>query len=155
MQSILLVIPPSKEPEQAVHAAIQLAKQRAARLVALVVLDPRLPACVASRLTEVGFMGEEIGEQVSDVIEHGYRSGSEALLQKIGERAKREGVAVIPLLEEGDTAEVCARVIRAYEIGIALLVTEKQSWLTRFLSRSAAVKLPALAGCEIRVMEEE
>jgi hypothetical protein len=34
-------------------------------------------------------------------------------------------------------------------------VAERQSWLTRFLSRSAAVRLPALSGCEVRVMEED
>jgi hypothetical protein len=46
-------------------------------------------------------------------------------------------------------------VILTHQIGLALLVAEKRSWLTRFLSRGAAVKLPALSGCEVRVMEEQ
>jgi nucleotide-binding universal stress UspA family protein len=155
MQNVLVVIPPRKEPERAIQAAIDLAKRRGVRLVTLIVLDPRLAARVANQLTEVGFMGEQIGDQVTDVIEHEYRSDAETLLQRISERAQREGVNVTALLEEGERGEVCARIIRAYEIGTALLVTEKHSWLTRFLSRSAAARLPALAGCEVRLMEEE
>jgi len=155
MQNVLIVIPPGKEPEQAIQAAIDLAQHRGVRLVALIVLDLRLATRVANRLTEVGFMGEEIGDHVTEVIEQEYRSDSEALLQRISERAKREGVSVTVLLEEGDRGEVCTRIIRAHEIGTALLVTEKHSWLTRFLSRSAAVRLPALAECEVRLMEEE
>jgi len=155
MQNVLIVIPAGKEPQHAMRAAIALAKERGGRLVALTVLDPELSSRVASTLREVGFMGEQVSNQVSDAIRREDRCCSEALLQAVVERATSEGVAVTPLLEQGDTGDVCGRVIRTYHIGVAVLVAEKQSWLTRFLSRSAAVNLPAWAGCEVRVMEED
>jgi nucleotide-binding universal stress UspA family protein len=154
MPNVLVVIPAAKEPQQALRAAIDLAKGRGNSLVALVVLDPDLPTRVASRFTEVGFMGEQLGDQVRGAIIQEYRARSEALLRALVERAKKEGVTVTPIIEEGDTGEVCKRVVQAHQISTAVLVAEKQSWLTRFLSRSAAVKLTALLGCEVRVMEE-
>ena len=155
MQNVLIVIPADQEPQQAIRAALALAKERGGGLVALVVLDADLPARVASTLAEVGFVGEHLGSQVSDAIVREYRNRSDALLQALVERGKREGVGVTPIIEQGDAGEICGRVIRTHHIGTAVLVAEKRSWLTRFLSRSAAVNLPALAGCEVRVMEED
>lgn len=155
MHNVLLVIPANKEPQRASTAAIELARQRGGELVALVVVDPNVPSYAASSLTDVGFMGEEVGEQVSETIAREYHARSAALLHTLAERAKNEGVVVTPILEEGDIGEICRRVIRTHQIGIAVLVAEKRSWLTRLLSRSAAVQLPTLSGCEVRVMEED
>ena len=155
MQNVLIVIPAEKEPQHAMRAALELAKQRGGSLVALVVLDPNSPARAASALTEVGFMGEQLGSQVSDALMQEHRVRSEALLHALVEQGRREGVTVTPLIEQGDTDDVCGRVIRTHQIGTAVLVAEKRSWLTRFLSHSAAVKLPAFAGCEVSVMEED
>ena len=154
MSNVLLVIPAAKESEVALRTAIELAQERRATLVALVVLDADLPGRVATTLTEVGFMGEQLGDQVRAAIVHEDRAGAEALLHVLSERARKEGVTVTPLIEQGDTGEICSRVIRAYQIGIAVLVAERRSWLTRFLSRGA-VKLPALLGCEVRIVEDD
>ncbi len=155
MRNVLIVIPAGKEPQQAVAAALELAEQQGGELVGLVVLDPNLPARVASTLAEVGFVGEQVGSQVSDAILHEYRLRAEALLRTLVETGNKRGIVVTPLIEQGDTGEICSRVIRTHQITTAVLVAEKRSWLTRFLSRSAAVNLPALAGCEVRVMEED
>lgn len=155
MRNVLLMIPAGKEPQEAIGTAVELARQRGGTLVVVVVLDANLPGQVAIRLTEVGFMGEQIGRQVSDAIAHEYHTRATALLQALADRANKEGVPVIPLIEQGDTGEICSRIIRSHQIGTAVLVAEKRSWLTRFLSHSAAVKLPELANCEVRVMEED
>ena len=154
MQNVLIVIPAEKEPQRAMQAAIELARQRQGELVALVVLDPAISSRVVSRLTEVGFMSDEVGSQVSDAIVREERGCAEALLQGLAERAKKEGVVVTPIIEQGDTGEICGRVIRTHGIGTAVLVAEKRPWLTRFLSHTAAVNL-TLPGCEVRVMEED
>ena len=155
MTNVLLVTPAGKEPQRAIAAAIEIAKQRGGILVVLAVLDPSVPAYAASTLTDLAFMGEEVTDQVSDTIAREYRTCASTLLHAIAERAKKDGVAVTPIIEQGDTGEICRRVIGTHHIGIAVLVAEKRSWLTRFLSRSAAVQVPALSGCEVRVMEED
>ena len=155
MPNVLLVIPGGAEAQRAMAAAIDLAKAHGGHLVALIVLNPAQATRAARTLSEVGFMSEEVGTQVGAAITHEYRSDAEALLQALGERAGRDGVVVTPLIEEGDASEICDRVIRAHRIGTAILVAEKRSWLTRFLSRGAATQLPALAGCDVKVMEED
>jgi nucleotide-binding universal stress UspA family protein len=155
MPSVLLLIPSGKEPQRAMRAALDLARERGGTLIALVVLDAKIPSRVADTLAEVGFMGEQIGEQVSGVIVHEHRTRAEAMLQDLGERAKKEGVTVLPLIEQGDTDEICSRIIRAHDVGTAVLVGEKRSWLTRFFSHAAAMPPPALCACEVRVMEED
>ena len=154
MQNVLVVIPAGSEPQRAIGAAIELARQRGGNLIALIVLDPRSATRAARTLSESGFMSEEVGTQVTATIEHEYRSDAATLLRAVAERAKRDGIVVTPLIEEGDASEICRRVIRAHDVGAAVLVAEKRSWLTRFLSHGA-VQLPALAGCEIKVMEED
>ena len=154
-RNVLILIPTGREPQQAIRAAIDLAKQRGGALVALVVLDRELAARVSTRFSETGFMSEHVEHQVSETIMREYRTRAESLLRMISERATKEGVAATSILEEGDTEDVCGRVIRTHQIGTAVLVAEKRSWLTRFLSRSAAVNLPTLAGCEVRVMDED
>lgn len=155
MQNVLLVIPAGKEPQRAVSAAIELARQRRGTLIALVVLDPSVPTYAASTLTDVGFMGEEVGEHVSEALAHEYRTRSESLLHAVTERAKTEGVVVTPIIEQGDIGEICRRVIRTHQVRTAVVVAEKRSWLARFLSHSVVVQLPALSGCEVHVMEED
>jgi nucleotide-binding universal stress UspA family protein len=155
MHNVLVLIPAGTEPQRAIRAAIGLAQEKDARLVAVVVITPEVASRVTSTLSDVGFVGEHVGSQVLETIQHECRTRSEALLRSVAEQAKQEGVAVTAMIEEGDTGEICARVIRTHQIGTAVLVAERQSWLARFLSRSAPVKLPALSGCEVRVMEED
>jgi nucleotide-binding universal stress UspA family protein len=155
MHNVLVLIPAGTEPQRAIRAAIGLAKEKGERLIAVVVIAPEVGSRVTSALSDVGFVGEHVGNQVLETIRHEYRTRSEALLRGIAEQAQQEGVAVTPMIEEGDTGEICARLIRTHQIGTAVLVAERQSWLTRFLSRSAAVRLPALSGCEVHVMEED
>ncbi len=154
MKNVLLVTSPVTDARNAVAYAIRRAKEIGGGLLALAVLDPDLTQHVATTLANVGFVGEKVSENVVDALVREQRAHAEALLHEIAEQAKKEGVACTPLIEEGDPSEVCGRIIATHAVQCAVLVAEKRSWLTRFLSRSAAVKLPALAGCEVKVMEE-
>jgi len=100
-------------------------------------------------------MGDRLSDRVVEVLAREARGRAEDLLATIAAEAKQRGVGFTPLVEEGDPSEVCARVIRAQDIAVAVLVAEKRSWLSRFLSGGADVRLPALAGCEVRVLEED
>lgn len=133
---------------------MEAAKRLGGSLFAVTVLDPAEPARLASTL-DSAFVGERVSDRVIEVLGREQRLQAEAALQSVAELAARAGVPFHVLIEDGDPEEVCRRVIRQNGIGHAILVAERRSWLTRLLSRSAAVKLPALAGCEVRVMEQE
>lgn len=153
MTNVLLVIPPGIRPRAARERAIAAAAQGGGTLVGLVLLDPAETARIAATL-DSAFMGERVSDRVVEVLAREQRSQAEALLAEIGELARGRGVPFVALIEEGDPDEVCARVIRAQQVGEAILVVEKRSWLSRILSRSPAVTLPALADCPLTVIEE-
>jgi len=152
--NVLLVIPPGLRPRSAAAAAIDAAARAGARLIGLVLLDPAETARIAATL-DSAFMGERVSDRVVEVLTREQRSQAEAVLAEIGAQARERGVAFVALIEEGDADEVCARVIRAHQVGQAILVVERRSWLSRILSRSSAVHLPAMANVALTVVEEE
>lgn len=154
MANVLLIVPPGIRPRAARDHALDAAARGGGSLVALVLLDPGETARIAATL-DSAFMGERVSDRVVEVLAREQRDQAEATLREIGARAEARGVSFVPLVEEGTPEEVCARVIRAYHIGSAVLVVEKRSWLSRILSRAATVKLPAMADCSLTVMEED
>lgn len=153
MGNVLLIIPPGIAPRMARDHALGLAQSAAGTLVGLVLLDPAETARIAATL-DSAFMGERVSDRVVEVLAREQRAQAEALLAAIATEAAARGVPFTALIEEGDPDEVCARVVRAHQIGAAVLVVEKRSWLSRILARSAAVRLPSMADVALTVMEE-
>jgi nucleotide-binding universal stress UspA family protein len=154
MANVLLVVPPGIRPRLARDHAVDAAAHAGGTLIGLVLLDPTETARIAATL-DSAFMGERISDRVVEVLASEQRSQAEAVLREVGAHAQTRGVPFIALIEEGDPEEVCARIIGAHQVASAVLVVEKRSWLSRILSRSSAVKLPAMADCALTVMEEE
>jgi nucleotide-binding universal stress UspA family protein len=154
MGNVLLVVPPGIRPRAPRDHAIDAAVRAGGALIGLVLLDPAETARIAAKL-DSAFMGERVSDRVAEVLAREQRSQAEALLAEIGAQAQARGVPFVPLIEEGDADEVCARVVAAHQIDAVVLVVEKRSWLSRILSRSAAIKLPAMANCTLTVMEED
>ncbi len=153
MKNVLLVIPPGVKPQIGLQRALDRASETGAKLVALVILDPNETVRIASRL-DSAFLGERVGDRVIKALEREQSVRAEDLLAEITADAGASGVEIIPLIESGDTTDVCERVIRQHDIGYAVLLAERRSWLTRLLSRSSTVNIPAFEGCEIQVIEE-
>lgn len=154
MKNVLLVIPPGVKPRAGFHHALHRAAERGGVLVALVILDPNEIVRIAARL-DSAFMGERVGDGVVKALEREQQVRARDLLEEIAVCSKKWGVETVPLIESGDTGEVCERVIRSHEIGYAVLLAERRSWLTRLLSRSSVVQIPAFEGCEVKVVEED
>ncbi len=153
MKNVLLVIPPGVKPSAGFHQALQQAANLGTKMIALVILDPNEMSRIANRL-DSAFMGERVGDSVTQALAREQQVRAEDLLDDIAHCARKWGVEVVPLVESGDTTEVCERVIRQHEVGHAVLIAERRSWLTRLLSRSSQVQIPAFEGCEITVVEE-
>jgi hypothetical protein len=153
-RNVLLLVPADREPRAAVGAAIGAAKERQGRLIAVVLLDPELVERVSATLSNFGFVGEKVSDEVGDTLLREYRHRAAALGAEVVEQARRQGVEAEARFEEGDPGEVCRRLIPGLDIGLAVLLAERRSWLARLLARDP-VRIPALAGCEVRVVEEE
>jgi len=154
MGNTLLIVPPGVRPEASVDVALCTARRAGGSLIAVVVLDPSETARIAATL-DSAFMGERVSDRVAEVLAHEQRTRAETLLQLIGDKARDAGIGFVPLVEEGDPSQVCSRIVSTHQVASAVLAVERRSWLARFLSRSAKLKLPAVAGCEVKVVEED
>jgi nucleotide-binding universal stress UspA family protein len=154
MSNVLLVIPPGIRPRAGAEHAIERAARRGATLIGLVLLDPAETARIAATL-DSAFMGERVSDRVVEVLAREQRAQAEAVLQEIGARAGARGVPFVALIEEGDTEAVCARAVREHQVGEAVLAVARRSLLSRLLSRSAGIQLPAMANCTLTVIEED
>jgi nucleotide-binding universal stress UspA family protein len=154
MKNVLLMIPPNSESKSAVQEAIAAAKQRGGRLLVVVALDPDVLDGVCATLSNVGFMGEKVSDQVQETLLREYRTRAEEMAHEIARQAEAAGVSADSKFEEGDPSEICRRLIPSHEITLAVLVAEKRSWLARLLARNS-LQVPTLAGCEVRVIEED
>lgn len=154
MSHVLLLLSAEIDAPNAVAYAIGRAQEIGGGLIAVAILDAKLTERVASTLANVGFVGEKVRESVMETLQREQRVQAEDLLNHIEEQARKHGIAFQSTIEEGDPGEVCAALVRQHDVVTAVLVAEKRSWLTRFLSLSAPMNLPALVGCEVKVMED-
>jgi len=153
MGNVLLLLP-NRESPRAVREAITAAKTRASGLLIAVVLDPESNERVSAAVTEMGFMGEKVGDTVRETLARAWRTQAEELVRQLTEHARAQGVAAEVFVEQGDPSEICQRLVATRGVDVAILVAERRSWLTRLLAREA-LHLPHLSGCEVRVIEEE
>jgi len=154
MTSVLLVTPLGAHAPNAEACAIERARTAPAPLVVVIVIGPDLTQRVAAALTDEGWVGERVSDSVVAIVERQQQAEAEAYGRDLVTRAAAAGVTATARVESGDPGDVCVRAIAQHRAGAAVLVTEKPSWLTRFLSRGAAVRLPTLAGCDVRVMDD-
>jgi hypothetical protein len=154
MANVLLIIPPGIRPCTAFGQALEQAAAGGGTLVGLVLLDPAETARIAATL-DSAFMGERVSDRVVEVLAREQRSQAEAMLADVGAQAAARGVAFVPLIEQGDPDEVCARIVRTHQIASAVLIVERRSWLSRILARSSGVRLPSMANVALTVVEED
>lgn len=154
MTSVLLVTPLGAQAANAEAYAIERARAAGVPLVVVVVLGSDRTQRVAAALTDEGWVGERVSDGVVAIVERQQHAEAEACGREVVARAEAAGVTASVRIETGDPGDVCVRAISQCNAGAAVLVTEKPSWVTRFLSRGAAVRLPALAGCDVRIMDD-
>jgi nucleotide-binding universal stress UspA family protein len=154
MANVLLLMPPDRDAPRAIAEAIALAQARGGRLVVVAALDPDTVERVSEALSEEAFVGEKVSEKLTETLHREYRARAEQCVAAIVQQARAAGVEAAGFVEDGDPSELCGRLVREHAATIAVLVPERRSWLTRLLARGA-VRLPALPGCEVRVVDEE
>jgi len=154
MSNVLLLLEPDIDTPNAVAYAIQRAVDIGGRLIAVAVLDPQTTQRVAATLANVGFVGEKVNESVVETLTREQNLQAEQVLKHIEEQVRKRGIAFVGMVKEGVPSDICAAIVREHDVTAAVLVVEKRSWLSRFLSRSAPLNLSGLGGCEIKIMED-
>lgn len=155
MANVLLIVPADTDCRTALREAIEATKGKPdRRLFIVVVLDPQLCERVSESLSETGFVGERVSDNVCATLMRDYEQRCRALAEELTAAARKEQVDAAGIVERGEPSEICGRLVRAHRIDTALLVAERRSWLARLLS-GGPLRMPALPGCEVRVVEED
>jgi len=155
MSNVLVLVPPDRQVTRAIAAALDLASERRAGLMAAVVIDVDASDRLSDRMTDVGFLGEKMTGQVSETLAREHRVRGEALLAEIAEQARARGIECRTSIEAGDPGEVCRHLIATADVVAAIIVAEKRSWIARILTGGQPLQPPALGGCEVTVVEED
>lgn len=153
MSNVLLLVPPSVQSSGAARKAIELAKSRASKLFVTIALDPEEGRRLSERFAEIGFMGEKIGDQVSQAIREEYSLRGSHLLEEVAQLAAKDGVECETAVELGDPAEIARRAAEKKQVDAVFVVSEKRSWLSRFIKGAQPFRLPYLEGCEVTILE--
>jgi len=155
MTNVLLIVPADCDCRTALREAIAEAKNGPGRrLYIAAVMDPQICERLSESLSETGLVGERVSDSVCSTLMRDYEQRARVLADELSAAARQEQVDALGLAEQGEPSEVCGRLVRAHEIGTAILVAERRSWLTRLLS-GGTLRMPALPGCEVRVVEED
>jgi nucleotide-binding universal stress UspA family protein len=155
MSDVLLLVPPDRQITRAIQQALDLAARRGQGLLAAVVLDADATLRLAGRMIDVGLLPEKITDQVSETLAREHRMRAEMVLADVAEQARARGLPCRTTIESGDPADVCRRLVAAGGISVAVVVTEKRSWIGRVLSGAEPLQPPALGGCELVLVEED
>lgn len=154
MKAVLLLVSPRTDSPQARRFAIEQARARGSELVVVGVLDPGFAGRVGRKLEDTGFVGEKVSESLACCLERDLRTQGEELVQSIAAEAQREGVAAHARVEEGDLREVASRCCCGLDLQLAVVASEKRSWLGRLFGSEGEVQHTLrLPRCEVKVIE--
>lgn len=154
MKHVLLVLPPESDAPKSTSYALDEAARRGASLAAVALLDADLAGRVTSTLANVGFVGEKVCGSVSETLAREQRANAERVLERVGAESRARSIPFSAAIENGDLGDVVGRVSRERDVDLVVVAAERRSLLGRFLSRAAATRLPSLAGCEVKLIEE-
>jgi nucleotide-binding universal stress UspA family protein len=155
MSTVLLLLPPDRQVTRAIATALDVAAERGAKLIAVVVIDDDASLRLATRMIDVGLLAEKLTDQVSEAMEREHRIRGDALLTEVADQARTRGIACERRLEHGDMDEVCRLLVEATGASAAVLVAEKRSWLARMLTGGEPLRPAALGGCELIIVDED
>jgi nucleotide-binding universal stress UspA family protein len=155
MSAVLLLVPADRQVTSAIETALDLAARREASLVAAVVVDDAAAGRLSSRMIDVGLLAEKITDQVSEALMREHQVRGQALLREIAERARARGIPCRTTLEIGDPGEICRVLAQREDCAVAVVVTEKRSWVTRIFAGGQPLEVPAFGGCAVVPVEED
>lgn len=155
MNNVLLMLPPDRQVTRAIETALDLAEKRQAGLIAALVIDADAAHRSSNQMIDEGLVSEKVAGQVSEAMTREHRIRGQALLNEICQETRARGIECRTFIETGDPGAVCRRLVDTENVGAAILVAEKRSWLGRALGLGQALQPAALGNCEVIVVNED
>lgn len=154
MLTVLLVISTTRESPKTIDYALKRVKELKGRLIVLCVIDTKLPTSIMEKLADTGFVGDKPGTEVFSQILEEYKQRGEKKLAEISEAAKKEGISVKTVLEQGDLVDECLKAIDKEKAYVVIVGKKKMSKLSQFIFGSPIKLIEKNAKCPVEVIEE-
>ena len=155
MGKVLLILSNARTSLKAVEYAIDLAKKKNTKLVALFIIEKEVVSEVFETFSDIGFIGDKPSTKLTQVMMREFRQRGYEELQLVEGLAEEQNVTVEPIIEEGDFLGKALWVIDKYDIGSAVAIKKKRSAIASYFIKSQVLKLEEQATCTMEIFEEE
>ncbi len=155
MGKVLLILSNARTSLKAVEYAIDLAKKKNTKLVALFIIEKEVVSEVFETFSDIGFIGDKPSTKLTQVMMREFRQRGYEELQLVEGLAEEQNVTVEPIIEEGDFLGKALWVIDKYDIGSAVAIKKKRSAIASYFIKSQVLKLEEQAVCTMEIFEEE
>lgn len=154
MEKVLLILSVEQQRSKTIQRAVELAKERDAELVVLMVVDNHWANTVMRMLAEDSGVGNVPADKLSSTILRLYSVRGLEKLHEAEARAEHADVPCREIIREGDFIEAVLDVMREEEPSVAVTTRRPQSRFSRLFFGSVLSQLEKKAPCSLMVLDD-
>ncbi len=154
MGCLMLVLSPSRHSPKSIDLALSLVQTSRRPLLAVFVMDMKVPNAISSHIVDIGFLGDKVSDQLKATIHKEYEARGRRELAEVKERAEGLGIECEVLVRKGDFVEECLKIAREKDVEDMVVSRAERSNVSRKLFGSAVNELLERATCPIMVVSD-
>lgn len=154
MGHLMLVLSPSRHSPKSIDLALSLVQTSKRPLLAVFVMDTKVPDAISSHIADIGFLGDKVSDQLEATIHKEYEARGRRELAEVKERAEALGIECETLVRKGDFVEECLKIAREKDVEDMVVSRAERSNISRKLFGSAVNELLERAACPIMVVSD-
>jgi nucleotide-binding universal stress UspA family protein len=150
----MLVLSPSRHSPRSIDLALSMVQTSKRPLLAVFVMDMKVPDAIADHIVDIGFLGDKVSDQLESTIHREYESRGRRELEEVKERARGLGIVCETMVRKGDFVEEILKIAEEKAIEDMVVSRAERSNLSRKLFGSAVNELLSRATFPIMVVSD-
>lgn len=152
--NIMLVLSTTCQIDKTKDAALKIAKEKNGKLITVFVLDSKIPNTVFEELTDMGFIGEKPGVELTETVMREYRKQAYEKLDEIEADAKAKGIDFKGVVSTGAFVEEAVKAAEDLKADVLVVPKCKEAKLWKLVFGSSVDELKKRLHCEVVLVEE-
>jgi len=154
MGYLMLVLSPSRHTPKSIDLALSLVQTSKRPLLAVFIMDMKVPNAISSHIVDIGFLGDKVSDQLKSTIHREYEARGRRELEEVKERALKLGIECETIVRKGDFVKQCLKIAREKKIEDMVVSRAERSNISRKLFGSAVNELLEHATWPIMVVTD-
>ena len=154
MGHLMLVLSPARHSPKSIDLALSLVQTSKRPLLAVFVMDMKVPDAISDHIVDIGFLGDKVSDQLESTIHREYESRGRRELEEVKERARELGIDCETLVRKGDFVEEILKIAEEKAIEDMVVSRAERSNISRKLFGSAVNELLGRATFPIMVVSD-